>query len=487
MQINLILAVDLSDGIGKNNSIPWNLKNDLKYFKKNTSYGNDNAVIMGRKTWESIPQKNRPLKNRLNIIVSTKYDIEKKKNIINTDSIQNALCLCKKEQINKCWIIGGKSIYEYFLKEKLYDLIYITRIFNNFDCDTKVDFLNEYLSQTVIIAKTNLKIENKTKYQHFIYGNPNYLQISQLNKVNYLKDLKFYIHPDMVYLNVIKEILEDGNTRKTRNGETISSFGKRLELDLKEGLPLLTSKKIYWKGILHELQWFINSDTNSKNLEEKNVNIWKGNTDTSYLEKLNLPYEEGIGGPIYGWQWRKFNQEYLFKNNETGIFEKTIGSKNGFDQLQFIIDEIKNDPKSRRLFMSAWNPCQMDQMCLPPCHVSYQFYVSEEGLSCQMYQRSADVFLGLPFNIASTATLTLLIAHHCGLEVDKMIICIGDAHIYTEHLEAIKQQLFLDKPIYKLPKLEISKIYDNINDYKYEDFLLTDYESNPAIKAKMLS
>ena len=137
--------------------------------------------------------------------------------------------------------------------------------------------------------------------------------------------------------------------------------------------------------------------------------------------------------------------------------------------------------------MSAWNPCQMDKMCLPPCHISYQFYVNKKGLSCQMYQRSADIFLGLPFNIASTAALTMLIAHHCDLEVDKVIICIGDSHIYTDHLEAIKEQLYLDKPIYTLPKLKINNKYSNINEYSFDDFTLLDYISNPTIKAKMLS
>ena len=488
MQINLILATDNNSGIGKNNKIPWYLKNDIKYFKEITSKGDKNAVIMGRNTWDSIPKSYKPLKNRLNIVLSKNVDeLEYGKDVIVKRSNEDAITFCEENKINTVWIIGGKTLYEYFLNEKKFDYMYITKIYQDFECDKKIDNLNEILSENVLIGNTNIKSENNILHQYFIYGNSEKIQISKLHQVIFSENMKFDKHPDISYLKLIEDILENGSNRQTRNGETISLFGSKIEMNLKNGFPLLTSKKVFWRGILHELLWFINADTNSKNLEEKKVNIWKGNTENSYLEKLDLPYEDGIGGPIYGWQWRKFNQQYEYKNKNTGDLEIINGSENGFDQLQFIINEIKENPNSRRLFMSAWNPVQMGKMCLPPCHVSYQFYVGKDGLSCQMYQRSADVFLGLPFNIASTATLTQIIAHHCNLEVDKLIICIGDAHIYTDHLEAIKKQLYLDKPIYSLSKLEITNRYENINDYKFEDFSLKEYRSNETIKAKMLS
>jgi len=262
----------------------------------------------------------------------------------------------------------------------------------------------------------------------------------------------------------------------------LSIFSEKISVDLSQGFPLLTTKKVFFNGIVHELLWFIKGQTDSKILEQNKVNIWKGNTTKEFLEKSNLPYQEGIGGPIYGFQWRHFGERYEYEQDNTIHFTK--GLDQGFDQLQFIIDEIKTNPTSRRLYMSGWNPNQLDQMCLPPCHVSYQFYVQNGRLSCQMYQRSADVFLGLPFNIASTALLTHLIAKTTNLIPGKIHVCIGDAHLYEEHLDAVKEQLRKSK--YILPDIEITR-KERIDDYEFEDIKIRDYESHPLIKAKMIA
>lgn len=280
------------------------------------------------------------------------------------------------------------------------------------------------------------------------------------------------------YLNALKNILENGNYRKTRNSTTISTFGVKLDFDIKNSFPLLTTKKVYWKGIVEELLWFIKGDTNSKHLEEKGVNIWKGNSTREFLDKSNLTeYEEGDCGPIYGFQWRYFNAPYKGCNiNYKGL---------GIDQLQSCIDLIKNDPSSRRIFMSAWNPNQMDEMCLPPCHVSYQFYVSHDGgLSCILYQRSGDMFLGVPFNIASVSLLVYLIANITGTYPDKISLVIGDAHIYEDHIEQVKLQL--EREPYNFPELTINK-KDNINDFTYDDIKLNNYTCHPLIKAPMIA
>ena len=280
------------------------------------------------------------------------------------------------------------------------------------------------------------------------------------------------------YLDALKDILENGEVRTTRNSKTISKFGVKLDFDISESFPLLTTKKVYFHGVLHELLWFIKGDTNSKNLEKYNVNIWNDNSSREFLDNLKLfNYEEGDCGPIYGFQWRHYGAVYKGPNsNYNGL---------GIDQLKNCIDLIKRDPTSRRIFMSAWNPVQLDIMALPPCHVSYQFYVStDKKLSCMVYQRSGDMFLGIPFNISSTSLLVYIIAKITNLTPGNVSIVIGDAHIYEDHVEAVKTQL--ERIPYPSPKLEINKYFSNIDDYKYEHFEVIDYKYHPTIKAVMI-
>ena len=282
-----------------------------------------------------------------------------------------------------------------------------------------------------------------------------------------------------VYLNALKDILENGTYRKTRNASTISKFSIKLDFDIRESFPLLTTKKVYWKGVLHELLWFIKADTNSKNLENNDVNIWKPNSSREFLDELKLfNYEEGDCGPIYGFQWRHFGTPY--KGCDANYSYK------GIDQLNNCIHLIKNDPTSRRIFMSAWNPIQLNDMCLPPCHVSYQFYVSKSSeLSCIMYQRSGDMFLGIPFNIASASLLVYIIATITDTKPGFVSIVIGDAHIYEDHIDAVKTQL--DRTPYDPPTLIIKKKFSNIDDYKFDNFEIKDYVCHPTIKAKMIA
>lgn len=294
------------------------------------------------------------------------------------------------------------------------------------------------------------------------------------------------------YLNVLNEVLTTGKLRQTRNGNTISKFGMRMEFDISDKFPLLTSKRVYWMGVLKELLWFIKGNTDAKLLSNDKVHIWDGNSNKDFHKKVNLEhYQEGDCGPIYGFQWRYFGAEYH------GPIEDTDGKhserleeyrKEGFDQLAEVIHLLKNDPYSRRIFMSAWNPKSMKDMVLPPCHVSYQFYVEMDGtLNCQMYQRSGDLFLGVPFNIASTSTLVYLLAHHCGLQPGKVIIVIGDAHIYECHTEQVKEQLSRRNDLRCFPTLKIKNKKENIEDYEVNDFVLEDYNPHPTIKAEMVA
>lgn len=283
------------------------------------------------------------------------------------------------------------------------------------------------------------------------------------------------------YLHALQDILENGEERVTRNSVTLSKFGLSLEFDISSSFPLLTSKKIYWKGILYELLWFINGNTNANILRNAGVHIWDGNSSRHFLDSRHLStYDEGDCGPIYGFQWRHWNAPYTGCNKDY--------TNKGIDQLNTCIELIKNDPTSRRIFMSAWNPEQLDEMCLPPCHVSYQFYVSNNReLSCITYQRSGDMFLGIPFNIASTACLVYILAHLTSCVPGKIRINIGDAHIYQSHIEPVKKQLQNIHKLYDFPQLNIkSRGQSKLEDYVYDDFEITNYICNPMIKTEMI-
>jgi len=281
-------------------------------------------------------------------------------------------------------------------------------------------------------------------------------------------------------LDILRKVRDEGEERQTRNSVTRSLFGVRMEFDISQSFPLLTTKRMYWKGIAKELLWFLRADTNATRLSDQGVRIWDGNTTREFLDSRGLQqYREGECGPIYGFQWRHFNAEY--RGSEADY------TNCGVDQLQNCIDLIRNDPTSRRIFMSGWNPCQLDEMCLPPCHVSYQFYVSKgTHLCCQMYQRSGDLFLGVPFNIASTSLLTYLVAKTCGLQPGKVVIVIGDAHIYDCHLEQVNEQLSRT-PKYDFPQLNIKRNCEKVEDYTFDDLELVNYKCDKSIRAKMIA
>jgi thymidylate synthase len=455
MEIWIIFAATGNQGIGLHNKIPWNYKDDLMHFKRTTI---GNAIIMGRKTYESI---GRPLPSRYNIVVSSKLI----NNVKTVHSIKDGVNYAKSLNVKYLWVCGGSTIYDYFLNNYRIDGFSITEI-PYYECDT---FIKTNISEYLM----NYQKQFKTKT----------LDGDILLKMYSLKNITYKTIDDD-YLDLIDRILQNGEKRETRNGETISVFSEKISVDLKRGFPLLTTKRMFYNGIIRELLWFIQGNTDSRILEADGVRIWSGNTSKSFLEENNLPYEEGICGPIYGYMWRKFGEKYKYKIGDEE--KETAGLTRGYDQLKFIVDEIRKNPNSRRLFMSSWNPCQLDQMCLPPCHVSYQFYVRNGELDCQMYQRSADVFLGLPFNIASVALLTHMIASVCELSVGNIHIVIGDAHIYNDHLDAIKIQLERRNERYILPELRLKRKVKEVWDYKFEDIEIYNYESCSSIKAKML-
>ena len=287
------------------------------------------------------------------------------------------------------------------------------------------------------------------------------------------------------YLDLCRKVLEEGYRKEDRtNTGTVSLFGAQMRFNLNEGFPLLTTKRVHLKSVIYELLWFIKGDTNIKYLVDHDVRIWnewpyeiytkspeyKGETIEEFVEKIKTDDEfakkHGDLGPVYGKQWRSF-----------GI------DKYHVDQLKNVIDQIKTNPTSRRLIVCAWNPLEVDQMALPPCHSLFQFYVNDGKLSCMLYQRSADIFLGVPFNIASYALLTMMVAKVCNLELGDFVHTLGDAHIYSNHFEQINKQLAREpRP---LPKMIINKETDNIEDFEFEDFELVDYNPHKGIKGKV--
>tara|TARA_B100000035_G_scaffold28679_2_gene22092 strand:+ start:6319 stop:7191 length:873 start_codon:yes stop_codon:yes gene_type:complete len=287
------------------------------------------------------------------------------------------------------------------------------------------------------------------------------------------------VHDEYQYLQLITNVIINGEDIQGRNGGTRMIFGTQMRFNLQENIiPFLTTKKLAWKTCLKELLWFISGSTSNTILKNNNVHIWDANGSKEFLESRGLNYEEDDLGPVYGHQWRHFNAPYNNCNTDY--------SNKGVDQLNNVIKMLK-DPKekySRRIILSAWNPCQLDEMALPPCHVLMQFNVSKnDELSCILYQRSGDIGLGVPFNIASYSLLTHLLAHHCNLKPKEFIHFIGNAHIYSNHIKPLKEQI--DRTPYEFPTLKISNKYTNIEDYKFEDFVIENYKSHNKIEMEM--
>lgn len=437
-EINIIAAIDENNLIGINNKIPWDNPKDLKHFLKKTI---NNIVIMGRNTFQSI---NKELPNRINCVITSK----KINNIQTFTNLKDALVFYKSYN-KKIFIIGGTQLYEEALKLPCIKYLYLTEIKSNIKIDENNN--NVYFPD---YNKNNFKLI-KSKNIFFKYENIN--------------------NGEQQYLDLLNETLINGNYRQTRNSKTFSVFGKTLEFNLEDQIPILTTKRVFWRGIVEELLFFIKGDTNTNKLSDKGIKIWDGNTNEDFLKERNLDYNKGDMGPMYGFQLRHYGEDYKGMDNEY----------KGFDQLNECINLLKNDPNSRRIMMTTYNPIDIKKSVLPPCHgISIQFYVENNKLSCIMHQRSADLFLGLPFNITSYSLLTYLIALHTGLKPGKLIITLGDAHIYENHIDAVKEQLQrISNPF---PKINIIE-QKNITYYEFKHFELVGYKCDKSIKAQMVA
>ena len=464
----IVAATAKGMGIGKDGGLPWKLPGDMRYFRKVTStvekQNHFNAVIMGRKTWESIPKKFRPLSGRINVVLSkdpearTKYDIPE--NVQVATSLSKGLAelnmVRTKTPIETVFVIGGGNVYKEAMDTGLCETVHLTRVHQEFDCDTFFPEVSE--DRFNMTSQSEIITENGVRYE--------YLRFDEKE------------HEEMQYLNLIQEILTSGNHRMDRTGTgTISKFGATMRYSLRNNtMPLLTTKRTFWRGVAEELLWFVKGSTNAKELQDKNIHIWDGNGSREYLDKIGLTDREEMDlGPVYGFQWRHFGAEYKTMHDDyTG---------KGVDQVAKLIETIKTNPTDRRMIISAWNPAAFHLMALPPCHMFAQFYVANGELSCQMYQRSADMGLGVPFNIASYSLLTHMIAKVTGLKAGEFVHVIGDAHVYKNHVEPLKPQL--DRVPRPFPKLFFKRDVTDIDDFKYEDFDLVGYKPHKSIKMKM--
>ena len=274
-------------------------------------------------------------------------------------------------------------------------------------------------------------------------------------------------HEEQQYLDLLHDVLTNGHHRQTRNASVKSVFGRTLSFDLQQGFPLLTTKKMAFRLIVSELAWFLRGSVDIRELQEENNHIWDANAD-----------ENNELGPIYGFQWRHFGARY--RRNYTSIYDFP-----GVDQITNLIHSLRNDPHSRRHILTAWNPQQLSQMALPPCHVLYQYYVHDGKISCQLYQRSSDLFLGLPFNIASSALLVHLLASETDLSVGTLHICIGDAHVYDIHEEAVLKQL--ERSLFPFPRVRINREKDGLWGVKFDEIELLGYSCHGKLSAPMVA
>lgn len=412
----------------------------------NNSSGNKNIVIYSKTTLQEIK---KPFDNIHNIVVSTSLiknpelvgpDVLENINLVS--SFSNALKLATTFGINKNIFVMGNNK----LKQEAVYNPYLECIYNAYY--TVGNFMAEYRNSALYNTRCNTQYNKDTDE----YG----------------------------YINLLKKVLSEGEERDDRTGVgTLSLFGEQIVFNL-DRFPLITTKRVSLKTVFEELMWMLRGQTSNKILNEKGIKIWDGNSTREFLDKRGLDYPEDELGPVYGAQWRNFGGQHdLSQINH--IANKNTG---GIDQIKNLINEIKTNPESRRLFVSAWNPQQIDKMALPPCHLSFQIYIRQKKyMDCKLYMRSNDLFLGAPFNIASYSLLVYMLCSVTGYTPGKLIYSIGDSHIYKNHISQVKEQM--QRPIRNFPTLTIKNKKENIEDYEYSDFLLENYCPHPTIKGDM--
>lgn len=474
---SIIVAIDKNSGIGYNGDLPWKINKDMKYFKtittKTKNPNKKNCVIMGKNTYLSIPNMYRPLRNRINIVLSKKINhLEDALLFSNINDIFDYINKNKK-RIEHCYIIGGESIYNQFLESNYVSNILITEIGKEYNCDC---FFG---------GEKNSDIFNNNKYlKNFnLVNNVTTDDIDLNNNESIIINFKKYTYNNIEekqFLSLMQDIINNGIKRNDRTGVgTLSLFAKSLTYDLSnDTIPLLTTKFVPFRIIVEELLWMIKGSTDVSELQAKNIHIWDGNSSREFLDNRGLTHlPEGDIGVGYGANLRHFGAEYI--NCKTDYTNK------GFDQLKYVMHLLKNDPTNRRILFSYWNPDKLHLAALPPCHILYQFYVDTEKneLSGCLYQRSSDYFLANNFNAIALALWIRIFCHLFGFKPGKITHFFADTHIYLNHIEQCKTQLSRIPTVF--PKLKIIRNVENIEDFVFEDFKLINYFPQLKIQAPM--
>ena len=480
MELNLIYNRNTDFIIGVNGNLLCNISDDFQWFQRVTKSSDKNVLIMGYLTWKDLPKK--PLPGRLNIVISNSHKDE-----VNASPSRDAaghwtLVFSTFEEVktyletinyHKIFVIGGSQIFSYVFENYSKNINCIYETVANISYEKNEGDKLHYITDTYDSLYSYETVYHKNKVSRGkIYGYNEMIDIScdfmihqRSEKIN---------HEEYQYINLLKKIREEGVIKGGRNSEVLSCFGEKMRFDLREGFPLLTTKKMGWKTILRELLWFLSGSTDNNVLQTKNVHIWDQNASREYMETRGLDYEEGDLGPVYGFQWRHFGEKYKGKH---------IEYEGGVDQIKQIIHLLKTEPTSRRIILSAWNPVDLDKMSLPPCHVMTQFNVEGDYLDAQLYQRSGDMFLGVPFNIASYAFLIHIIGKLTGYIPRYLHHVIGDCHIYKSHIDVVDKQL--ERIPLNLANIKINDIED-IDTIKETDIQIIDYQCDNVIKADMI-
>jgi dihydrofolate reductase/thymidylate synthase len=471
MEFTIIVAKDDENGIGKDGSIPWNCPVDRKFFSDTTRKRPDgalpNAVIMGRTTHQSI---GKTLPDRVNIVISLHGGALEGVRV--AADLSSALAIAKEAGCHRVFVIGGERVYRDAVQHPLCTRIIITSIPGVHKCDRffPVSLMRDFVQCGV----TNLdSIVKAVEYRRENAEEIAYLQLLD-------RAWRMPLRPSRTGIQV--------------RGGFVSSLSFTLHRDGRMILPLLTTKLVSVRLVYEELLWFIRGGTEARSLQERNVHIWDGNSSREYLDSRNLThYRVGELGPVYGAQLRHWGAEYVpecERREGEGAFRG-----DGIDQLQLLTDGLKRDPWGRRHLISMWNVSDIDKMSLPPCHVLYQFYVDADSdgrpsaLSCSMYQRSADLFLGVPFNIASASLLTHMVAKVCGMRAERLVVTFGDFHIYETHADAVKEQL--SRQPRGFPSITFSQEIEQksstltVDSFKSDSVILHEYYPHPPIRAPM--
>ena len=440
--IEVIFAMTETGGIGNRGILPWSPKIEAFIFKAKTTGCN---LIVGRRTYATLP----PLPGRKLFVVSRSSEESYPRATV-LPGIREAIEACRKDS-SRIFIIGGAEIYR--------------EVFTNYR------HLVTRVHRSVMTGSSTIECDTFIYYPH-----ASYRCVSR-------QDFGAFVHyveepislGEIQYTSLLDEVWSSGYESMGRNGLTKSVFGKNLKFDLRDGFPLITTKKMFFRGIVEEFLFFLRGDTDSKILEARGVNIWKGNTSSQFLDSVGLPYREGEMGPMYGYQWRHFGAPYG-------------GTQRGIDQLSAVVEKIKTDPKSRRILMTTFNPAQVDEGVLYPCHsIVTQFFVEDGFLDMFCYNRSSDLFLGLPFNIASSGLLLALVAKWTNLQPRFLNLSLGDCHIYSQHMDAVLTQLSRTPHRFPVLDIECGDGISTIPDLSASNFHIIAYESYPSIKAEMIA